>query len=127
MTGDAAYLFQIRRRSAPGRARLPGKPSEAALMTPTVAIDHPAEPVAETAPQDAPRKRGGGPKTPEGRDRAKRNSLKHGMRAKEVFPHDLAATVQTCIDELVAAFRPTNAYEMRLVVDMGRATAQIDR
>src|SRR5947209_2459005 len=92
-------------------------------MTVTAVHDRPDEP----APQDAPRKRGGGPKTQEGRDRAKRNSLKHGMRAKEVFPDDLAAAVQACIDELVAAFRPTTPYEMRLVVDMGRAHAQIDR
>src|SRR5256885_15302948 len=96
-------------------------------MTQTALLAPPDGPVAAPPPQDAPRKRGGGPKTQEGRDRAKRNSLKHGMMAKEVFPDDLAAAVQAAIAELSAQFRPTTAYELRLVTDMGRAYAQIDR
>ena len=39
-------------------------------MTPTAVLDRPDEPVAAAAPQDTPRKRGGGPKTQAGRDAA---------------------------------------------------------
>ena len=55
-------------------------------MTLNAELVQPEEPGAGPASQAAPRKRGGGPRTPEGRDRAKRNSVRHGMRAREVFP-----------------------------------------
>jgi hypothetical protein len=38
-------------------------------------------------PEVAPKKRGGGPKTPEGKERAKANSMKHGLRAKVLVIH----------------------------------------
>src|SRR5579871_3488266 len=96
-------------------------------MTATAVLDGPDEPLAATKAQDAPKKRGGGPRTQAGRDSSKRNALKHGMMAKEVFPEDLAAEIQAAVAELVAQFRPTTAYELRLVTDMGRAHAQINR
>src|SRR4051794_3845036 len=72
------------------------------------------------------KRRGGGPKTPEGRDRARRNALKHGMMARVVFPEELDIAIARRTDELKREFSPATPYEEQLVVEMARATAKLD-
>ena len=75
----------------------------------------------------APKKRGGGPRTQEGRDQSRCNALKHGMRAKLLLPDDLAAAVALRRDQLAAEFGPSTAYEDWLVGEMALASARLDR
>ncbi len=78
-------------------------------------------------PAPTPRRRGGGPRTPEGRARSARNSLKHGLRAKTLLPDDLAAAVERRTAELVEQFEPRSPYEFWLICQMALASARLDR
>src|SRR3954454_23971709 len=77
--------------------------------------------------QAAPRKRGGGPKTPEGKARAKYNSMKHGLRAKVLLPAELVAAYEGHEAELTRQFAPGSQYEAWLVGEMAMAMARLDR
>ncbi len=88
-------------------------------------IESPAGP--PEAPAPAAPKRGGGPKTPEGKLRSRRSSLKHGLCSKEVLPDDLAAIVARRTAEFVADFAPRSPYEEFLVRQMALASARLDR
>src|SRR4051812_20945844 len=75
--------FADGRRPGGGAGRGWGGPREAAMtnadnLDTELALDEEGS-LPLSLPEVPPRKRGGGPKTPEGRDRARRNSLKHGM------------------------------------------------
>src|SRR5258707_95790 len=90
--------------------------------------------IAVLDPCDAPkseatpaRKRGGGPRTPEGKEQSKRNALKHGLRAKVLLPDDLAAAVADRKTQLNGEFEPRSPYEEWLIDQMATATAQLDR
>jgi hypothetical protein len=78
-------------------------------------------------PETTAPRRGGGPRTPEGKEQSKRNALKHGLRAKVVLPEDLAAAVDARTAELAEEFEPRSSYEEWLVREMALATARIDR
>ncbi len=90
-------------------------------------------PLADAPDGDGPpppaiaRRRGGGPKTPEGKLRSRRSSLKHGLCSKEVLPDDLAAIVARRTAEFVAEFQPRSPYEQFLVREMALASARLDR
>jgi hypothetical protein len=94
--------------------------------------DTPALPQAElpvmTEPEAeaAVKKRGGGVRTPEGKEISKRNSLDCGLWALKVFPKSLEADIEQCTAELMAQFQPRTPYAARLVREMGRATAQLE-
>src|SRR3954454_22314359 len=77
--------------------------------------------------QAAPKKRGGGPKTPEGKARAKFNSMKHGLRAKVLLPAELVAAYEAHKAELTRQFAPATQYEAWLVGEMAMAMARLDR
>src|SRR5207248_4167318 len=74
-----------------------------------------------------PTKRGGGPRTPEGVDASKRNALKYGLMAKEIFPAELQALIDGRTAGFTAQFQPTTPYEDFLIVEMGRAAGKLDR
>lgn len=76
--------------------------------------------------QKPPNRRVGGPKTPEGKARSRRNALKDGLRAKVVFPDEVAATVATRTTEFLDEFRPRTPYERFLVRDMALCSVQIE-
>jgi hypothetical protein len=78
-------------------------------------------------PEVAPKKRGGGPKTPEGKKRAKANSMKHGLRAKVLLPEELVAAFDEHKAELARHFLPRSRYEDWLVGEMALAMARLDR
>jgi hypothetical protein len=86
-------------------------------------VEFPANP----ADTPAPRKRGGGPKTPEGRERSRRNALKHGPCSKEVLPDDLAKEVARRTAEFFAEFQPRTPYQAFLVREMALASVRLDR
>ena len=81
----------------------------------------------ETKGSAPARPRSGGPRTPEGKARSRRNALKTGLRAKVVLPEDLAIVVAQRTTEFVAEFQPRTPYEKRLVRDMALASAQYER
>src|SRR4051794_41840024 len=92
----------------------------------TAGVKPPETPGSETPPAPA-KKRGGGPRTPEGKEQSKRNALKHGMRAKVLLPDDLAAAVEARTEELAGGFGPGAPYEGGLGGGMGPAPAQNGR
>src|SRR4051812_28163733 len=89
-------------------------------------LERPEAPGPEIPPAPA-KKRGGGPRTPEGKEQSKRNALKHGMRAKVLLPDDLAAAVAGRTAELADEFLPGSPYEEWLVGQMALASARLDR
>ncbi len=93
----------------------------------SIAPDRPAAPETDVPVPTPARRRGGGPQTPEGRARSARNSLKHGLRAKTLLPHDLAAAVERRTAEFVEQFEPRTRYEVWLVGQMALAAARLDR
>ena len=94
----------------------------------TVNVESPAtDHVANPDAQPAPKKRGGGPRTQAGRDRSRRNALKHSQLAQLVFDHDMEAAIATRYTELAAEFLPANPYEVLLVGEMATATAKLAR
>ena len=82
---------------------------------------------SDRVPETTPKKHGGGPRTPEGKERSQRNALRHGMLAEVVFPDDLAAAIANRTAELVDEFVPATPYEAFLVGEMAKATAKLDR
>jgi hypothetical protein len=75
---------------------------------------------------EAPKKRGGGPRTAQGRERSKRNGLTHGLMAKEVFPPTLAEAVEAARAAARERFQPRSEFEELLVRDLGRLLAQLE-
>ena len=71
--------------------------------------------------------RSGGPRTPEGKDASRRNSLKRGLRSKIVFPDDLAELVEQRVGDCFAEFTPQSPYEKMLVRDMAIASVRFER
>src|SRR3954463_10812111 len=86
-----------------------------------------AELNSRDTPEAAPKKRGGGPRTPEGKARAKYNSMKHGLRAKGLLPAQLVAAYEAHKAELTRQFAPASQYETWLVGEMAMAMARLDR
>jgi hypothetical protein len=74
-----------------------------------------------------PRKRGGGPQSPEGKRAASRNSSRHGMRAKVIFPEDLEAAIKERTIRLIAELEPTNDTEDYLVGEIALNRTRIER
>ena len=83
-------------------------------------------PGADPPATEAPRKRGGGPKTARGKRVSRRNALKKGLRAKVVFPDELAARIDQRSAEFAVEFRPRTPYEAYLVRDMALASVRIE-
>ena len=84
-----------------------------------------APPPANEVP--VPRPRSGGPRTPEGKERSRRNAMKHGLRARVILPDDLAAAVAERTALLRDEFEASTEYEEWLVGEMARAMARLDR
>src|SRR4051812_6940200 len=94
-----------------------------------VNADRPGVSVEETQPEDkaaTAKKRGGGPRTPEGKERCKRNALKHAMLAEHLLTEELATVVAVRTLEFVAEFVPSTPYETWLVGQIALATAKLD-
>ncbi len=80
-------------------------------------------------PEDQPkRKRGGGPRTPEGKARSSLNALKHGLSARKVV---LKSESQKEFDALHAglteAWQPIDTMEAAIVADMAAARWRLQR
>ncbi len=74
-----------------------------------------------------PRKGSGGPRTAEGKEQSRRNSLKRGLRSRIVFPDDLADLVESRIAAFSDEFAPRCTYEAMLVRDMAVSSARFER
>src|SRR5260370_5520915 len=121
MRGDAAWLFLVRRPTAPGRGE--SRPVEAAPMfahadrleaaeAQVDAVAPGPDPDPGPNPAEAPRKkRGGGPKTEAGKQSSRWNADQHRMRAKVLMPADMAAPVAERQDDLLQEFGPESPYE----------------
>jgi hypothetical protein len=95
-----------------------------AALLPDIAVSATPTP---TDIEPAPKRRGGGPRTPGGKERSKRNALKHGLRAESLLPDDLADAVAARTTEFAAEFAPETAYEEFLVGQMALASVRLDR
>src|SRR5262245_18201599 len=83
--------------------------------------------ITEASNLAPPRKpRSGGPHTPEGKLRSRRGALKHGLRAQVVLLGELAERVARRTDELTAEWKPEKPYQVWLVGEAARASAQLD-
>lgn len=80
-----------------------------------------------TTDTDTPRKRSGGPRTAEGKERSRRNALKHGMRAEVVLPVDIEIEVAARREELAAEMQPRPGHESFLVDQIALAEVRIRR
>jgi hypothetical protein len=72
------------------------------------------------------RKHAGGVRTQGGKNQSRRNSLKWGLRAQEVFPETLALAIDRVKAELTEQFRPATPYQVRLVGEMAKCYAKLD-
>jgi len=79
------------------------------------------------APASLPLPRSGGPRTEEGKENSRRNSLKRGLRSKIVFPDDMADLIEVRVREFTEAFKPRSPFEVILVRDMAVSSARIER
>ena len=79
-----------------------------------------------TEAQAPPRKRGGGPRSVQGRMRSRENAIKSSMRSKVVFSKDMASRILERNRILNAQFRPQTRYELMLIADMALARARMD-
>lgn len=74
------------------------------------------------------KKHGGGPKTPEGKARSARNSLRHGLTGKTVvLPTEDPAQFQELIDNYVDDFRPETSVETDLVHELAICRWRLQR
>ncbi len=73
------------------------------------------------------KKRGGGPKTPEGKRALRRNALKDGTRASVVLPEDMEAARAKREVGFRDHFTPRDDYEAWLVDRLAFTSVQIDR
>ena len=87
----------------------------------------PTAPPLEPEAAEPPPKRRGGPTTPEGKRRSRRNSLKRGLRSKILFPEDLAEIVEKRILDFTGEFAPKTPYEQMLVRDMATSSVRFER
>jgi hypothetical protein len=83
---------------------------------------------AECLPTPAPaRKRGGGPKTPEGRARSSMNSKKEGFRSRVHLDEAERAAVERHRKAMTVQYAPRTEQQHWLVGQMAAAAARIDR
>jgi hypothetical protein len=87
---------------------------------------------ATTIPDPEPitppkKKRGGGPRTPEGKRRSSMNALKDALTARVVLPDELVAAMERYQVDLTKKYAPRTSDEEFWVADMARSLAQLDR
>src|SRR4051794_18382661 len=69
-----------------------------------------------------------GPKTPEGKDRARQNALKHGLRAVTVaLPGEDPVALAADLDDWVDHYQPVGPAERVLVEEAARAALRLRR
>jgi len=71
-----------------------------------------------------------GPKSDDGKQRAKLNALKHGLRSQDaepVLPHEDPAELEAKIQDWIDDYAPANAIERELVVRAARLSWTLDR
>src|SRR5436309_647175 len=69
-----------------------------------------------------------GPKTPEGKDRARRNALKHGLRAEALaLPHEDPSAVAAQVFDWIDHYQPDGPAELVLVEEAARAALRLRR
>ena len=92
------------------------------------ALDAPSAP-ENTSETDAPRprKRGGGPKTEEGKNIAHRNAMKHSLRARLVLPDELETAYHETRTAYFDELKPVGRVEQQLVSRMAFTSVQLER
>lgn len=85
------------------------------------------EEIATPATEPAPARRGGGPRSPEGRAKSRMNALKYGLRAKVLIPEDLADAILRHEEAFGQELRPETPYQGWLVSQAALAAAKLDR
>jgi hypothetical protein len=74
-----------------------------------------------------PRKRGGGPRSPEGRARSSQNAKKEGFRSRVHLDESERAAVEVHRRAMTEQYAPRNEQQHWLVGQMAAAAARIDR
>src|SRR4051812_30858292 len=68
-----------------------------------------------------------GPRTEEGKNRSRRNSLTHGLSGRVVLPEDQARAVEARTAEYDAELKPEGAFERWLLGIIAVETIRLDR
>ena len=55
------------------------------------------------------------------------NAVDHGMRSERHFPGAMEESIKRCLAELLDAHSPTNLYELRLVVEIAKGEAKLEK
>jgi hypothetical protein len=85
-------------------------------------IEIPTNPI-----ETEPKRRSGGPRTPEGKARSRRNSLKSGLQSQVVFPEDMANNIAQRTREFTESFGAKTPYEEALIRDMALNCVRFER
>ncbi len=79
-------------------------------------------------PDEPKRKRGGGPRTPEGKARSSLNALKHGLSARKVvLKNESQKEFDALLAGLTEAWQPVDSMEAAIVADMAAARWRLQR
>jgi hypothetical protein len=81
---------------------------------------------AQAGAETRARKRGGGPRTPEGKRTSCANALKDSLASKTVFTPEMAAAIVERTRIFTQQYKPQNEHEQMLIYDMAVAKAQWD-
>jgi hypothetical protein len=83
----------------------------------------------DKTPEDKqPKKRGGGPKTPEGKRRSSRNSTRHGLTAKLILMEDeYYKDFQELINDYIDDFRPASKIALDLIHELAACQFRLRR
>ena len=89
--------------------------------------------IQDTPQSDQPappkKKRGGGPKTPEGKARSSRNAVVHGFTATQFtfLAHEEYAELDEIIDRYMQDFQPTSQIAIDLVNELASCRLRLNR
>lgn len=80
------------------------------------------------SPGTTPKKRGGGPKTPEGKARSAMNAARHGLTAETiVLPGEESSSFEELLADYVHLFAPDNRFELDLIHELAATRWRMQR
>src|SRR5262249_3289096 len=85
-----------------------------------------ADSQAATQPEPPPRKRGGGPRSEQGKNKSRANACKDSLTSSVVFTPEMAAAIAEMNRILTEEYKPRTPFERMIILDMAVAKARLD-